>query len=246
MSSPFAIVPVEVFQDDRLTKIELRVLGAILTFRNRDTNLSRPTRAQIGERCGYEITTVSRATTGLVNKGWLEKVGKGGAGMATVYRLTVPEPETVSEPETVPESGTKRCPVRAENGVRTGHTNLPITDHIPTNNDQTLFDRFWKGYPRKVGKPNAIKAWKRIKDPDQVMEGLAAWVAHWKTEETDQRFIPHPSTWLNDERYATPPAAVDALPSDDSKLETWARRHGMRGPRRGETYREYREALRNA
>lgn len=150
MTHPFAIMPYEVFLDERLTKIELRVLGAILTFRNRDTNLARPTRDQIGERCGYGVVTISKATSSLVEKGWLEKAGKGGNGVATCYRFKVPdlfqtvsEPETVSEPATVagsetvaepatvPGSGSKRCPNRTLNGVRTGNTNRPYRPYRP-------------------------------------------------------------------------------------------------------------------
>lgn len=156
--------------DERLTKIEIRVLGAILTFRDKSTNLSRPTREQISERCGYGERTVSKATSSLVEKGWLVKTGKGGSGMATTYRFTVPdiavtlsEPDTVSasetlsEPGTVPESGTvpdpgtKPCPIRAQNPVRTGHTNRPFRPFRPKGSaheppPEGVDERAWRDF----------------------------------------------------------------------------------------------------
>lgn len=73
------------------------------------------------------------------------------------------------------------------------------------------FDRFWAAYPRKTAKPDAIRAFGKIK-PDEALLGtmLAAierqkQTAQW--QEDGGRFIPHPSTWLNGHRWedeATP------------------------------------------
>ncbi len=189
MISPFALIPVEVFMDDRLTKIELRVLGAILSFRNRDTNLSRPTREQIGERCGYNDRTISKATTSLVGKGWLRKAGKGGAGVATAYQFVVPDlqktvsdadtvtnGQTVSEPGTVPESGTvpdpgtKPCPVRAQNPVRTGDTNRPVLPFRPKREARGAFTlppevdpQVWSDFDEhRRSEPKLRKGWSSV------------------------------------------------------------------------------------
>lgn len=101
---PFAIVPAEAARDHRLTAMQFRVLIAILTFRNRNSDTVYPKRAQIARRSGYSVNAVSRATAGLEQHGWLEKVGKGGRSSPTMYRVTVPE--TIADPETVAESGT--------------------------------------------------------------------------------------------------------------------------------------------
>lgn len=204
MKSPFAIVPVEVFMDDQLTKIELRVLGAILTFRNRDTNLSRPTRSQIGQRCGYNERTVSKATTSLAKKGWLSKVGKGGSGIATTYKFTVPDDEeTVSDSGTVPGSGTKPCPVRAQNPVRTGHTNLPnkpnkkkATQSAPSRLLVASLPEEWRMYCEEK-RPDLR--------PDAVFEDFAdhyrsqpgdkgvreCWLSTWRKWVREQKAKPH-------------------------------------------------------
>ena len=53
--SPFGIVPVEVAMDQRLTLQQMRVLVALYTFRNKNTELAHPTREEIRERteCSY-------------------------------------------------------------------------------------------------------------------------------------------------------------------------------------------------
>lgn len=119
--SPFAVVPLEVIADDRLSKIQLRVLLALLTFRNNGHDMVWPHRSTLAKRCGYSERVITRATTELCALGWLEKTGKGGFGKPCLYHLTVPESDTVyqqttvseSVPTTVSESVPKRCPNQA-------------------------------------------------------------------------------------------------------------------------------------
>lgn len=64
--------------------------------------------------------------------------------------------------------------------------------------DTSEFLSFWNVYPRKVGKPNAARAFaKALKNAtiDDIMRGLAAHLPAWA--ESDPQFTPHPATWLN-------------------------------------------------
>lgn len=68
------------------------------------------------------------------------------------------------------------------------------------------FDQFYAAYPRKVAKGAARKAWERMArlEPDLLEKCLAAlaWqrdCPQWTKDGGD--FIPHPSTYLNQERY---------------------------------------------
>lgn len=131
MPHPFAMVPLEACADDRLSRIQLRVLIALCSFRNSEHEEVWPSRATLSTRCGYSEQTISRATTDLCRLGWLQKAGRGGFSKPCSYRITPPdlntsatletvsEPDTVAEPETVSESDKQRCPNRALNGVRT-------------------------------------------------------------------------------------------------------------------------------
>ncbi len=104
----FSIVPVEMIKDDRLNKNDFKVLIAILSFRNKNTNLCMPSREKLSERCHLPVTKISVITSRLVNLGWLEKEGKGGFGKSCRYTFKVPDflDETVTETVTVPKTET--------------------------------------------------------------------------------------------------------------------------------------------
>ena len=66
------------------------------------------------------------------------------------------------------------------------------------------FDEFWGQYPRKVAKTAARRVWDRLilkgRIPHNIMETLVLHKAQlWKAKESE--YIPHPRTWLNQERW---------------------------------------------
>ena len=70
---------------------------------------------------------------------------------------------------------------------------------------EDLFPKFWKLYPRKVGKDKAEKAWAKLKvDPDLfdlMVKALGKQVLTPEWIKDKGQFIPHPSTWLNGKRW---------------------------------------------
>jgi hypothetical protein len=73
---------------------------------------------------------------------------------------------------------------------------------------QTAFTTFWTCYPRKVGKPNALKSWMRVfkSGPDEalfrsIMQALTQHKRLPQWTKDDGQFIPHPATWLNQQRW---------------------------------------------
>ena len=74
------------------------------------------------------------------------------------------------------------------------------------------FGEFWTAYPRKVAKPEAAKAYakalRRVDAPDAaatVLAGLARHLPAWA--ETEPDLVPHPTTWLNQDRFHDTPSA---------------------------------------
>lgn len=66
------------------------------------------------------------------------------------------------------------------------------------------FDIFWKAYPRKEGKKAALAAWRKAKDKPSLEVILAAVERsqnNFQWQKEGGRFIPHPSTWLNQGRW---------------------------------------------
>jgi hypothetical protein len=68
-----------------------------------------------------------------------------------------------------------------------------------------LFARFWKLYPRKVGKDKAEKAWAKLKLTealfDTIIKALAKHSLTPGWTKDNGQFIPHASTWLNGKRW---------------------------------------------
>jgi hypothetical protein len=72
----------------------------------------------------------------------------------------------------------------------------------PINPDDG-FDSFWKDYPRKVGKKKARVAWRNLtkKNRTAAAAALPDHVRVWDLQGRDATKIPHPTTWLNGERW---------------------------------------------
>ena len=99
-----------------------------------------------------------------------------------------PYKETIKKPKTPP------TPPRAGGKVAGG-----------SENQNGFFDQFWSAYPRKVAKQAAVKAFKKIKKPADLMPAILAAIEaqretyDWQKE--DGQFIPYPATWLNGHRW---------------------------------------------
>lgn len=67
------------------------------------------------------------------------------------------------------------------------------------------FERFWSAYPKKTGKGDARKSFLKIKPSSALLErmlsALAAASASYQWQRDKGRFIPNPSTWLNQQRW---------------------------------------------
>lgn len=111
-------------------------------------------------------------------------------------------------------SNTATNTASAETPTRPDPTRPKVTSNEVTKEH---FDHFWDAYPRKIGKPKALLAYNkaiRHSDCTEILNGLEKWVDYWKY--VDPQFIPHPTTWLNGERWQDqPPTPHD--PSHDTQ-----------------------------
>lgn len=166
-----------------------------------DTGLGRRTviEAIRGKRVNRN-NDVSHA--GLIELGWLKAeetetsnryecwVIVGGAKSALVRKAhqggakSAPDASAKSAPEPIQLEPTKEP------------THSPVLNR---------FDDFWKSYPKKASKKTALKAWKRLKlsdrDVDKILTSLEAHKSSDQWVKDAGRFIPHPATWLNQERW---------------------------------------------
>lgn len=86
------------------------------------------------------------------------------------------------------------------------------------------FELFWKTYPRRVGKRAAFKAWEKARKragEEDILFGAEALARDPNLPE--ERFIPHPTTWLNRDGWedAQMPALEQGPKSADDYLAEW-------------------------
>ena len=77
------------------------------------------------------------------------------------------------------------------------------------------FNKFWALYPRKVTKLAAERSWKKLtlKKIDKIFNIYYDHLMRWKYTET--KFIPHASTWLNQERWED---ELEPLPNQNQSV----------------------------
>jgi hypothetical protein len=75
------------------------------------------------------------------------------------------------------------------------------------------FLMFWSAYPRRVAKPAAFKAWKAA---SPIMEAVLRDIERRKAGEwagEPAKFIPHPSSYLNQRRWEDEQTVIPQLPA---------------------------------
>ena len=113
-----------------------------------------------------------------------------------------------------------------------------VTDIESINNNNYYtedFEKFWETYPKKVGKKEAYKAFRKARMPLQtLLDAVKAQMQTdlWKKE--NGRFIPNPATWLNQGRWDDEVAEKAAAADED--FNTWAL-NKLRG--KGKTTADY-------
>lgn len=108
-----------------------------------------------------------------------------------------------------------------------------ITDTISCAKDKSTnesspvgFDDFWKLYPRKVAKSNAVKAWKKTGacDSSSLIETILNDVkrrleSDWNGK--DVQYIPHPATYLNQRRWEDESGATEQAEPEKPAEKPW-------------------------
>jgi len=74
---------------------------------------------------------------------------------------------------------------------------------VPKGNH--CFDQWWPLYPRKIAKPDALKAFTRLRVGERLVlaESTPLWVAYFALREA--RFVPYPATFIRSLAWAELP-----------------------------------------
>jgi uncharacterized protein YdaU (DUF1376 family) len=79
----------------------------------------------------------------------------------------------------------------------------PITNnHKPIKNIQPIgFDLFWNSYNKKIGKPNSIKQWLKIKPNEELVKLIVSKALADATVKPDNKFRKDPERWLKGQHW---------------------------------------------
>ena len=201
-------------RDPDLSHGDTAVLWAVLERMGTD-GLSWPGYERIAEDAQLHRATAARGIARLVERDYLVRQ-RGGFGKSNRYRLGSRKAATSGESATSRNGATCNSRKAATSDSRNAATRTrfiePTTSNPPTIAKReasrasavTRFAEFWTAYPRKVGaKSSAEKTWARKKldaTADQILAHVrdrAAGDPGW----ADKQFIPHPTTFLNGERW---------------------------------------------
>ena len=83
--------------------------------------------------------------------------------------------------------------------------------------NESIFESFWKSYPRKVGKEKCRNWFKSHKPKEDLVQKMIEAVEEQKKSKqwSDPQYIPHPYTWLNQGRWED-----ELTPSKDSTFQS--------------------------
>jgi hypothetical protein len=79
------------------------------------------------------------------------------------------------------------------------------------------FELWWHAYPRRTGKGEAFKSWKKSATSTVIRRAIMAATTELARITTDKKFVPNPATWLNQRRWEDDQAHSAAATPRDSK-----------------------------
>jgi hypothetical protein len=164
-----------------------------------------PSVSSIAKKIRLSDRQTQRIVNGLIKEGFVyveANKGGGAPGESRRYRIVLKRlTGVVSVTPTGDIGDVDGCHIAPYRGV----TDVTLTVIEPSLTVNSGFDSFWKCYPKKKAKADALKAWKRLKvSPVLLSVILKAIDAQKESKEwlkESGAFIPYPATWLNARRW---------------------------------------------
>jgi len=173
--------------------------------------------------------TARRVLLQMVDDGYLELLDdRSDRNQASRYRFLMPAEGRAPRATPDPEGRVRRATGRASDATQVAHHARQVAHHARPREQKELneelnpepntlaliaetpvdpvaeFARFWSAYPRRVSKGHAEKAWRsavKVAHPDEIIAAAERYAAHVAATRTEQRFVPHPATWINGQRW---------------------------------------------
>ena len=184
------------------------------------------TRRRMAEEAGVSVTTFKDKTKILASLGLVEvkyryqDPGTGEMSDSFGGRFTDQKGNLYTVRDHLPHPRQNLTP--NIDPLHRSQTQIPnISSSVDEPGQPDGFKDFWDNYPRKIGKGKAEEKYKeqlQATTPDALLNAVKNFAAECRIQQTEKRYIPYPSTWLNQGRWKDYDVAPPA--QDTSRQET--------------------------
>lgn len=194
-----------------LPMISKAIVMYLSRFMTKDQHVAWPSRSRIQAELTVSKGALNKHLDLLESEGWISRIN-GNSTTNTRYWIAYPKCietslKLLNNGSSLGEPPSSRHEQRSSPDepqvVHEVNTNSPLNNK--TNNyrscdsgETDMFDTFWASYPKKESKKQAKIAFNRLSKNNQK---LAIQDSSNRYDETDKRFIPLPTTYLNGERW---------------------------------------------
>lgn len=187
----YAVIPASVRYDSRLKPNAKLLYGEITALCNKEGYCWAQNK-YFSSLYSVTKTTISDWVKNLKDCGYIEVQINYREGSKEIVNRYI----RLSEGATQEIQNTPPQKIQKDNTTK---LNTTITTTLNNNH----FEYFWMVYPRRVGKSEARKAWGKKVLNEDVVKAIAVNIEQrvLQGEWSDVKFIPYPSTYLNQERW---------------------------------------------
>lgn len=189
-----------------LPTTEKMVLLVIADHANDDGTEAWPSQATIAAKCSVSVRTVQRCVNILVAHKYIRLEKRAGGSVdcredRRPNRYTINLTRLRGDTMTGRQSDADGATMATSTGRQSRHMNHPKEPSLETS----MFNEFWKIYPRRTAKGAAIKAWANALKVAKAEEIIAGAKKYASDSNRDPKFTAYPATWLNAQRWLDEP-----------------------------------------
>lgn len=197
------------------------VLLALADRADDDGGSCHPGQEYLAKKCSMGVRTIRRHLSELEDRGYISRRARfraeGKGRTSDAFRLTLDLPANLAagnEPTNRPDDDGLTGQNASDQPANSGRGYTRDTSGTHQTRARSGFASFWDTYPRKAGRRKAEAAYRRALErgtEEEILDGLTAHLPSWRG--CEPRFIPHPATWLDQDRWLDEPDH-SANPSD--------------------------------
>ena len=207
-----------VWENSHSSGAERLVLLAIADSARDDGKDAYPAVSTIARKANMDTRTVQRAIRRLIEIGELTVTMNAGRAGSNLYQVVM-TPVADCPPGTLPPPANDHRQDARGGGISSAYPRQDATQSVKnhpkektnaqvTSNDPG-FVAFWGAFPKRIAKLGALKSYnsalKNGATADEILAGARRYAT--SVRGTEDKFIVHPTTWLNQGRWADEVAA---------------------------------------